>query len=64
MAEEITKCSLCGKEFNFFDHQEDYTIDKVLGYGSKYDGEHLRLHICCGCMDTIIEQSMLNPLKD
>ena len=55
-------CNLCGKEFDKADIYNGFSIFRNIGYGSKYDGQILHLDICCGCVDTIIEQSAINPL--
>jgi hypothetical protein len=45
-----------------WDVQEDYTIHTRIGYGSKYDEEEVELHICCDCMDKIIDKCVISPL--
>ena len=45
-----------------WDVQEDYTIHTRIGYGSKYDEEEIELHICCDCMDKIIDKVFLKRL--
>ena len=47
---------------DFWDIQEDNTIHKTAGYGSKYDEEEIELHICCDCMDKIIDQCKITPI--
>ena len=32
-------CNLCGKELDFFDRQENFTIHTRIGYGSVHDGD-------------------------
>ncbi len=49
-------CDLCGKELDFWDEQENYSIHKEVGYGSKYDGEVIDLRFCCGCFDKLVDQ--------
>lgn len=62
MAEEIF-CNICGKKLDFFDTQEDFTHTGTIQYGSKHDGEQINLHICCSCMDKIIESCKITPIK-
>lgn len=61
---KICYCNKCGKELDFWDIQEGYTIDTFLGYGSKHDTHHLNLHLCCDCMDELIDSCVLCPLDD
>lgn len=55
-------CNICGKEFDEYDVQEDYSIEKKIGYGSKHDGETLSLHICVDCMDKLIDKCKIDPV--
>ena len=58
-----TVCNKCGKEFDVFDSQEDFSIVKpTLGYGTRYDGDGLELHLCCECMNDIIEMCKASPV--
>lgn len=47
-------CSMCGKFLDDMDKQSGFSIDKVMGYGSEYDGEHIVIQLCCDCTDKII----------
>ena len=58
----IRYCNICGRKMDFWDIQEDYTIHTTAGYGSKYDEEEIELHICCDCMDKIIDQCKITPI--
>lgn len=58
----IRYCNICGSKMDFWDIQEDYTIHTTAGYGSKYDEEEFELHICCDCMDKIIDKCIISPL--
>lgn len=58
----IRYCNICGSRMDFWDIQEDYTIHTTAGYGSKYDEEEIELHICCDCMDKIIDSCAVSPL--
>lgn len=58
----IRYCNICGSKMDFWDIQEDYTIHTTAGYGSKYDEEEIELHICCDCMDKIIDKCKITPI--
>lgn len=58
----IRYCNICGSKMDFWDIQEDYTIHTTAGYGSKYDEEEIELHICCDCMDKIIDRCAISPV--
>lgn len=56
-------CNLCGKEMDFWDVQEAFSIQSFnIGYGSKHDGEALELDLCCDCMDDLIDRCKINPI--
>lgn len=63
MSKTIT-CNKCGKEFDFWDEQEAFSLHRELGYGTKYDGAKLELDLCCKCMDELIESCKVNPVVD
>lgn len=46
-------CNLCGRELNMFDLNEDFSIAKQCGYGTKYDGCVVKIRICCNCIDNL-----------
>ncbi len=58
-----TFCNMCGKPFDFFDAQNDFSIDRFIGFGSVNDEEHLQLELCCDCMDRIIAECKIPPLE-
>lgn len=58
----IRYCNICGSKMDFWDIQEDNTIHTTAGYGSKYDEEEIELHICCDCMDRIIDECKITPI--
>ena len=39
-----------------WDEQEDFSISRNVGYGSKFDGETIRLDMCCDCFDKLMEE--------
>ena len=56
-------CNKCGKEMDIFDKQEDFTICKDrLGYGTKFDGEKLKIRLCCDCMEELIDSCKILPI--
>ena len=64
-----TICNFCGKEFDVWDHQEKFGLNHYVGYGSKFDGEHIVVDMCCDCFDELMDTYILprckiSPLKD
>lgn len=59
-----TICNLCGKNFDFLDEQENFSIYTRIGYGSKYDDEQLKLDLCCECMDNLIDLCVISPVSE
>lgn len=61
-------CNICGKEFDMWDEQEDFSLVRHVGYGSKYDGETIQLDMCCDCfdklMDGLIPKCAIPPVKE
>ena len=55
-------CNKCGKTFDMWDMQEEFSIKKKLGYGTKYDGDDLDLCLCCDCMEKLIDSCILSPI--
>lgn len=56
-------CNRCGKELDFFDCQEDYSIHKHVGYGSKLDYCIVDLQLCCECFDRLVEECVISPVS-
>lgn len=56
-------CNKCGKELDFWDLQEDFSINKHIGYGSIYDLHVIDLHLCCNCMDELIGSCKISPIE-
>ena len=57
-------CNKCGKEFDMWDESESNYIHKKLGYGSRFDGDDLKLHLCCSCLDDIIDSCVVTPIVE
>lgn len=53
--DKTTKCTMCGKEFDFWDKQENFCFEHQVGYGSAHDGEKISLKLCCECFDKVID---------
>lgn len=58
------KCNMCGKDFDLFDMQEHFSINRILGFGTKHDGCKLEMDICCECMDKLIESCKISPVRE
>lgn len=56
-----TQCNLCGKIFDVYDEQHDFSLVRRLGYGSVYDGNEIELDICCDCMDKLLDMCKVSP---
>lgn len=64
MDEQIEcKCNLCGRKFDMWDFKEGTTIEKQSGYGSRYDGELIKLKLCSSCLDNIIDTCKISPIQ-
>lgn len=55
-------CNCCGKDMDFFDIQEDFTISRKVGYGSKYDTMIIDLRLCGDCFDKIVDGCSVTPV--
>lgn len=58
------KCNKCGKQFDEWDTQENFSIHGQVGYGSKYDGDIIELDLCCNCMDELMDSCKISPIQD
>lgn len=62
------RCTVCGEPFDEFDEQEGFGFDYNVGYGSKYDLEHIKMRFCCKCFDSILDivipMCKLSPFGD
>ncbi len=56
-------CNLCGKELDLFDRQQQFTIHKRVQYGSRHDGENVRLNLCCDCFDLLVSNCRVSPVQ-
>ena len=59
-------CTMCGKVLNEWDLQENFGFEYYIGYGSKYDTEHVKARFCCACfdkmLDTLKEKCVTSPI--
>ena len=61
---ELQRCNLCGKEFSQMDVYADFSDKRLLGYGTRFDGMRLDLHLCCACMEKLIENCAISPVYE
>lgn len=57
-------CNICGQRLDFFDEQQELTIHKRLEYGSRYDGDIVRLRMCCDCFDNLVDNCAVSPIEE
>ena len=57
-------CNMCAKPLDIYDINENYTIHKKLGYGTRFDGDMLNLRLCCDCMESIIDDCIISPITE
>lgn len=60
----VRTCNKCGKKFDEWDTEEDFSIYSTLGYGTVYDGSKLELDLCCKCMEELIGSCAISPIVD
>lgn len=58
----VTRCDICGKEFNEYDLYEDCGIHHTCGYGSKHDGHEIKIDMCIECFDKLIDNALENVI--
>lgn len=56
-------CNQCGKQFDIWDIQENFSIYRNLGYGTKYDGGNLELDLCCECINRLVDGCKVSPVS-
>ena len=57
-------CNHCGKELDFFDLQNDFSIHKRIGYGSVHDGDYVHMRLCSDCFDKLVEECEVSPIEE
>ena len=60
----VRTCNKCGKKFDEWDTEEDFSLYSTLGYGTVYDGSKLELDLCCKCMEELIGSCVISPIVD
>ena len=67
-SEETKVCNMCGKTFDIWDSQENFSFDHFIGFGSTHDLHRIRLNLCCRCFDKVIDwmlpQCKYNPMSE
>lgn len=59
-----TFCNICGKEFDIWDNQESFGFHHLyVGYGSKFDGSHIDVDLCCDCFDELMDTYIIPKCK-
>ena len=58
--ESKKRYTMCGKYFDLWDEQENFCLDRRIGYGSSHNGCQVKLQLCCGCFDRVLD--MVVPL--
>ena len=65
---ETLYCTMCEKEFDDCDYDFNCSIEKWIGFGSKYDLTIFKAHLCCTCfdkvLDTILPMFKKSPLTE
>jgi len=57
-------CNCCGRELDFLDEQQEFSIHKRVGYGSVYDGLTVNLRFCCECFDKLVQACKVSPIPE
>ena len=60
---------MCGKEFDRWKEDENFSFHSMIGRGSKYGMFEFDLDLCCNCMDRMLDKYLIpeckyNPLID
>lgn len=56
----LKTCNMCGKQFNYWDYNDDYSIYLPLGFGSQHDTDTLDVSLCCDCCDKVVDYFVAN----
>ena len=57
-------CNHCGKELDFFDLQNDFSIHRRIGYGSIHDGDDVHMYLCSECFDNLVSECKVSPIEE
>lgn len=55
-------CNKCGRKMDDFDINQNFFVQKMIGYGSKYDGDEIRVRLCNECLDDLIDECAVSPI--
>lgn len=55
------RCNLCGKNMDTYDVRMGARMKYVSNFGSRFDGEPIRIDFCQKCADALIEKCKLPP---
>lgn len=62
--ESKKRCTMC----DLWDEQEGFFLNRRIGYGSSHDGYQVKLQLCCGCFDRVLDMvaplCRTNPITD
>lgn len=47
---------------DLWDKEGGISVNKRLGYGSRYDGDFLELDLCAQCLDELIDSCVIKPV--
>lgn len=59
---QIKFCNKCGKELDELDLDADYSLNKCIEYGSKYDLSIIHMQFCADCLDALIGECKRSPI--
>ena len=61
-------CTMCGRNLDEADQEQDFHFKRWIGYGSKYDLNICEARLCCDCFDKILDAELpmfkINPLSE
>ena len=57
-------CTMCGKQLDMWDKQEELCFRSHIGYGSKYDTTIVDVRLCCDCFDKLIDHISMHGKYD
>lgn len=62
MSENV--CNVCGKRFDEWDENCNFSIDTTVGYGSIFDGDRIRIQFCTECFDALVNNCTVSPIVE
>lgn len=61
--DKFKNCNICGETLSYVDVVSGISLEKIISYGSIHDGGKLDIHICCNCMDDLIDRCTIYPVS-